>query len=628
MVNREKIDKFLGLLLVLLILLPAMYGVLALGAVRLRDQAVIGVSIAIATVLWIIRLFLGRHRILWPRVTGAVLLFLGYAVIRYFSSDVEYVARKELWRILACTWFFVIVINSIRRQEYARLVVLALIALAALEAFYGLYQFLKGSDMVLWYPRPEVYHGRGSGTYVCPNHLAGFLEMVWPMALAMVLLGRLKDVGKIIIGYLAIVIAGGLVATLSRAGWLSAFVTFAIFLAITLRRIVIGRRVLIIALLLIGLGIGAISYVVAPKWIQLQKRITTSLKPGQPASIQVRWDLMRATVRMWWDHRWFGVGPGHFDVRWPQYRPPTIQSRPIWAHNDYLNLLADYGLVGGVIVGLGIWLLWRGAGKTWRNVSRGEGNLGWKRSDRAAVLLGAGLGLIAMGIHSFFDFNLHIPANALICTLLVGLVASHERYATRSVWVRSKWRLEIPLAIFGILCAGFLAAEGIHGFREEYWTVRAETAATVGEQVAAFHRAVVIEPKNPELVAKLAEVYRLGSWEGGDGWEWLAQRALFYFQKAVKLNRWDPYPQLRIGMCLDWLGKAEEAERYFDRAVRLDPNNYYVALMRGWHALQKGDLAEAKKWIQRSLELKPWENWIAKRYLSVVEERMKEKSGI
>ena len=64
----------------------------------------------------------------------------------------------------------------------------------------------------------------------------------------------------------------------------------------------------------------------------------------------VRRDMWSAAVQMWRDHFWWGVGPAHYDYRFREYRPETMQSRPGRAHNDYLNLLADWGTVGGVIV--------------------------------------------------------------------------------------------------------------------------------------------------------------------------------------------------------------------------------------------------------------------------------------
>src|SRR4029077_2877886 len=78
-------------------------------------------------------------------------------------------------------------------------------------------------------------------------------------------------------------------------------------------------------------------------------------------------DDMRLTVwqagfEMWQDHVGWGVGPAHLNYRWRQYRPSLLQQQPVRVHNEYLNVLADWGMVGGALVAV-VWVvLWRGGG--------------------------------------------------------------------------------------------------------------------------------------------------------------------------------------------------------------------------------------------------------------------------
>jgi O-antigen ligase len=85
---------------------------------------------------------------------------------------------------------------------------------------------------------------------------------------------------------------------------------------------------------------------------------------------QVRHDMWAAAVQMWRDHFWWGVGPAHYDYRFRQYRPETMQMRPGRVHNDYLNLLADWGTVGGIIVLAGMAVFGAGLTRTWKDVRR------------------------------------------------------------------------------------------------------------------------------------------------------------------------------------------------------------------------------------------------------------------
>ena len=75
-------------------------------------------------------------------------------------------------------------------------------------SFYAVYQFVTDSTRV-WHVFTQ-YRGRASGTYICPNHLGGFLELLLPLALAYTIAGRLKALTKIFLGYATLVILAGM----------------------------------------------------------------------------------------------------------------------------------------------------------------------------------------------------------------------------------------------------------------------------------------------------------------------------------------------------------------------------------------------------------------------------------
>ena len=117
----------------------------------------------------------------------------------------------------------------------------------------------------------------------------------------------------------------------------------------------------------------------------------------------------------------WGVGPGHYDYRFRQYRPEQVQVRPVYAHNDFLNTLADWGVAGTALVAAAWVFLYSGVWRTWRFVRASASDLGEKPSNKFAFVLGAALGLIALFCHSVVDFNMHIPANAILAIALMAL---------------------------------------------------------------------------------------------------------------------------------------------------------------------------------------------------------------
>ncbi|MBI3191989.1 MAG: tetratricopeptide repeat protein [Pedosphaera parvula] len=126
---------------------------------------------------------------------------------------------------------------------------------------------------------------------------------------------------------------------------------------------------------------------------------------------------------------------------------------------------------------------------------------------------------------------------------------------------------------------------------------------------------------NGETAYGVGEALRQQSWQGNDDYAKLATEAMKWFERAIILNPFDPYPPLRYGMCLDWLDKHGQAVAYYERARRADPNNYYILAHLGWHYVQSGDHAAARKWFTQSLKVKPLDNSIAQSYMEILNAR-------
>src|SRR5215831_2040918 len=147
--NRAVLDKWcergiFGLVLAILVLGP-----LATGAVRTPDFLVIqGLTIGVM-LLWLARLWLNpRLQLLWPPVCWLVVIFAAYAIARYATADIEYVARLEMVRVVIYAFLFLAVINNLYRQDFTQTIVLTLIFLAMGISLYALYQFITDSDKV------------------------------------------------------------------------------------------------------------------------------------------------------------------------------------------------------------------------------------------------------------------------------------------------------------------------------------------------------------------------------------------------------------------------------------------------------------------------------------------------
>ena len=624
--NREALDKFcergiLGLVLAILV-----FGPLAMGAVKAPEFLVIqGLTIGVM-LLWTVRIWASpRPQWLWPPICWVVLAFAIYAIARYLTANIELIARLEMIQVLMFAFLFFAIVNNLYRQETVQIIGFTLIFLAMAISAFAAYQFFTHSNSV--WNSISPYPGRASGTYISPNSLAGFLEMLLPLAIAYVLAGRMKPVMRIFLGYAALVMAAGLAVTFSRGGWAAAAIGMLALLGILIGHR--NHRIPALLLLVLFIGGGAcFAKIYLAKTFSYVSRVEGTVSTGQ-VELDFRREMWTVAERMWLDHFWWGVGPAHYDYRFREYRPERMQNRPDRAHNDYLNLLADWGTTGGIIVLAGMATFAACLWETRKRVHRSERDLGGRgASNRFAFFLGASAGLLALAAHSVVDFNLHIPANAILGVTLLALLTSNLRFATERYWVNA--RLPVKL-LATVALAGVVVYLGWQGGRrgvENYWLARAQTPSLlVLDRAALLEKAFATEPEDFDTAYNIGEAYRIQSFEGNTNYAAQAEMAMHWYAAARQLDPYDGYDDLRTGMCLDWLDRHAEADPFYHRAESLDPNGYFTVANIGWHYVQVGDYPAAREWFERSTQLEWDKNVIAQSYLDLVGQKLVENAS-
>jgi O-antigen ligase len=593
----------------------------AFGAVDTWAWLVVQSAAVLVFILWGVRLWAHpKPRLLWPPLAWVVLAFMLYALVRYFTADIEYVARQEFLQVLVFGFLFLATINNLRGAEEISFVAGTLIVAGTLSAGYAVAQMTNHSNHV--WNQISPYIGRVGGTFISPNNLACFLALLLPLTLAYLLVGKVNVVTRILLGYATVAMLAGLAVTFSRGGYIAAAAGIILLLAILLghgnHR---GKAALLLLILFAGGGFLASHYL--SKTVGYMRRVqspegSVEVIDGSAAS---RLEIWQAATKMWWEHPWFGVGPAHFDYRFREYRPENLQGRPDRAHNDYLNLLADWGIIGGTIVLAGMGLFFFSIRETWPHVRREENDFGTGQSNRFAFFLGATCALAALAVHSAMDFNLHIPANALASVILLALVASNVRYATERFWFRPGRGVKVLASTVLGAAAIYLGWQTVRLGTEAHALAQVEATPLFSpERVAALQKIFAGEPKNFTTAYEIGECLRTQCQDSGD--DRAGEQALAWFATARRLNPHDAYAYLRAGMCLDLLGRTAESEPFYAQAERLDPNGYYLVANIGWHYVQTGDFAAAREWFTRSLVLDDHENHIARSYLTICDERL------
>lgn len=308
--------------------------------------------------------------------------------------------------------------------ERARQLVLVLLVVGAVQALLGLLQYGASEGSPALFGMSFSGRARAQGTYTNPDHLAGLLEMLLPMALALlfysvgqhrrgvrrgwreriVFVSSLRGHTAVVYAVIALLLLLGLVFTRSRAGIALGIVGILLATAMFARRIggdnVYGATGTIVALALgAGLAIGL---------VPVLDRFSVD-----QAIADARWSIYSATLSGIGAFSPLGSGPGTYPDVFPAFQPLELGR---WfinnAHNDYLEWLFEGGLLAAGLIALLLALYARQWFRVW---TKGA----WPR--QRFVQAGAGLGLLLLLLHSLVDFNLHIPANIAYAAFLAGL---------------------------------------------------------------------------------------------------------------------------------------------------------------------------------------------------------------
>ena len=599
-----------ALLIAILVAAP-----LLTGASRDQDFAWIQVLGVLAAALWLVRLRLNPHPIFIPPMVWPLVAFCIYAIIRYFTSDIEYLARKELVHVLFYMMFFGIALNHFRNAKLIDMTVSILLTLGMALSVYALRQHLTGTNVIWNLVRPG-YGFRGSGTFIYPNNFAGWSEMVLSLGLAYVFLGTCSRWVRIFLAYCCLWVVLWIYVSLSRAGWMitagSLFLLWAVFFRNRQRQII--AFALLVVLLIGGLGWEL-------KTHEFTKRLKGVGSDDPTTGFNVRRALWTGAYHMWRDHPLWGGGPGHFDEHFRAYRSRYFQWRAGYAHCDYLNVLADWGAVGAALLLAAIVLYVVPAARGWFKTVLDPAALNAAATNQFAIIIGGFAGTLALLAHSLVDYQWYMPGVMLTFIATVAMVVCQIQSA------RWNFAARLPVSFVVASLTLFHAIQLGKTLREYHWLDTANAAASMAERIADLQRASRIEPTNFQTAYSLGESYRTMSFEGGPNYRALAEKAIEWLDRAARLNRFDPYPPMRKAMCLDWINRHAEAEAEIRKALALDPEYYLVLAIAGWHYYQVGDDSTALKYLIESHNRNWSNNPIKEQYLRLADERRRAKAS-
>lgn len=336
-------------------------------------------------------------------------------------SVAPYATRLAIVQLIVYFVFFAAALVFINSENRLRKIVLTIIVFASSMAFFGILQRL--ADLEAIYGLRPPGQAVPFASFVNQHHFAALMEMTIGVTLGLLFSRATKNNRRIFLGFAALVMGVAVVFTSSRGGMISLLAVVGFVVAANILQKPASetdspegdngksdRRVF----WFIGGGLGLIAGLFAATLLLGgDESLLRGAGLSNPDEItNGRLHFWSVAWRIFLDHPLLGAGLDSFAYAFTRYDSWNGNYRVEQAHNDYLQILADAGLIGFVCASAFIFLLFK---QGWRAIRQSTDS--FRRSTATGALAGAA-GIL---IHSFFDFPLRTPANALFFLVLAVL---------------------------------------------------------------------------------------------------------------------------------------------------------------------------------------------------------------
>lgn len=358
----------------------------------------------------------------------------GYQELGILQSFDPYATKIQLILTITCIGLFASILLLCQSTFRLKGLLLTIVLSGALQAVFSIYMLsIQSHYEILFF---EVDHSKfAKGTFSYHNSFAGYMEICISAGLGLLLSSFSDETQKMrslkvkistILGFilskkmqlrlLLIIMVVALVLTKSRmgnAGFMIALLLVLILALITMKDLRKTLSWLVASVVLIDA-------LVLGQWVGIDKVVerleSTSLTiagQGRSESVEQRVEPAFGAILMLKDRPWTGFGAGTFYTAFVPYKPQNLTGYYDHAHNDFIEILVETGVVGFLL------LMSFAAISFYYALKLMQSNKNFHRG----VGFGVSLALVSIGIHGTVDFNLHIPANILTLVTLCAIAS-------------------------------------------------------------------------------------------------------------------------------------------------------------------------------------------------------------
>lgn len=429
--------------LVLVLSVAIVTTTLAFGTVHYWALALFNLGALTVLILWVIDAWsIGRFRIsrnpLQLPLIGAIILGIvqlmplrnvtdsaaSFGVSQSLSLD-PHSTRLVLVQLATLLIYFGATLVFIDTPRRLRVIIRTIMIFGFILALFGLSQSVISPTRVYWIR--ELNQSTAFGPFINRHHFAGYMELTLALPLGLLFAGAVDKEKRVIYLFLAALMGVALIMTSSRGGVVSLVAQILFFVLVTgfwrkedhrhreskrrsrLRGMV--AKVTLGLALVVSLFVGAL--LMGGDWSL--NRLVDSVNMDDPTT--GRTHFWSVTVEMIKTHPFLGTGLGAFGVIYTRFDSRNGLMRLEQAHNDYLQILSDAGIIGALLGLAFVVILFRRAFQRMRS----------RDVFRSGVALAALGGCFAVLVHSFFDFTLHTTSNALLFLVLAALATINGR---------------------------------------------------------------------------------------------------------------------------------------------------------------------------------------------------------